>query len=82
MGGLFIFTGPQKLAKTMGGLHFHDFRDAKVWEGLSFSRCSVAKLPPLSRFGLLAASWGLWGGSEGPGAASGNGLGRWGAYVG
>ena len=30
MGGLFIFTGLQKVAKTMGGLHFHDFRDAKV----------------------------------------------------
>ena len=43
MGGLFIFTGPQKLAKTMGGLHFHDFRDANVWEGLLFSKCSVAK---------------------------------------
>ena len=43
MGGLFIFTGPQKVAKTMGGLHFHDFRDAKVWEGLLFSKCSVAK---------------------------------------
>ena len=82
MGGLFIFTGPQKLAKTMGGLHFHDFRDAKVWEGLLFSRCSVLKWPPLSRFGLVAASWGLWGASGGPGAAFGNALGPSGASLG
>ena len=43
MGGLFIFTGPEKQAKTMGGLHFHDFRAAKLWEGLLFSKCSVLK---------------------------------------
>ena len=43
MGGLFVFSGLQKLAKTMGGLHFHDFRDAKVWEGLLFPRGSFAK---------------------------------------
>ena len=82
MGGLFIFTGLQKLAKTMGGLHFHDFRDAKLWEGLLFSKCSVEKRPPLSRFGLLAASWGLWGASGGPGAAFGNALGSSGASLG
>ena len=82
MGGLFVFTGLQKVAKTMGGLHFHDFRDANVWEGLLFSRCRVVKPPPLSRFGLLVASWELWGASGGPGAASGNALGPSGASLG
>ena len=62
MGGLFIFTGLQKVAKTMGGLHFHDFRDANVWEGCYFRDAMSQNDHPCHVLG----SWRRPGGSGGP----------------